>query len=69
MADGELFTTFVDGSPSLSLPAVATDAIPVVRGAVTYKVAGDAYVQTVVGQITLNGNEGLTGPGAMKRWP
>jgi len=38
MADGELFTVFVDGSPALPLPVLATDEIPIVRSGVTFKI-------------------------------
>ena len=37
MADGELFTVFVDASPDLPLPTQPIDEIPVVRSGVTYK--------------------------------
>jgi hypothetical protein len=56
MADGELFTTFVDSSPALSLPVQSTDEIAIVRGAVTYKVA-----PTDLG----GGGSGTVGPGTV----
>ncbi len=37
MADGELYTVFVDASPQLPLPAQPTDEIAIVRNLVTYK--------------------------------
>jgi len=39
MADGELYTVFVDSSPALPLPPQSTDELAIVRGAVTYKVS------------------------------
>lgn len=38
MADGELYTVFVNGSPALPLPVLTTDEIAVVRAGVTYKI-------------------------------
>ncbi len=39
MADGEVYTVFVDSRPDLSLPTQVTDEVAVVRSGVTYKVA------------------------------
>jgi hypothetical protein len=39
MADGELYTVFVDSSPALPLPPNAGDQIAIVRNGVTYQVA------------------------------
>ena len=39
MADGEIFTTFVDSRPALSLPMQPTDEIAIVRNGVTFKIA------------------------------
>jgi len=39
MADGEIFTVFVDSRPDLSLPMQPTDEIAIVRNGVTFKVA------------------------------
>ncbi len=38
MADGSLYTVFVNGSPTLPLPVLSTDEIAIVRGGVTYKI-------------------------------
>ncbi len=39
MADGELFTIFVDSRPALSLPMQPTDELAIIRNGVTFKVA------------------------------
>ena len=39
MADGEIYTVFVDSRPGLSLPMQPTDEIAIVRNGVTFKVA------------------------------
>ncbi len=39
MADGELYTVFVDSSPALPLPPNAGDQLAIVRNGVTYQVA------------------------------
>ena len=39
MADGEVYTIFVDSRPDLSLPMQPTDEIAIVRNGVTFKVA------------------------------
>ena len=43
MADGEVYTIFVDSRPDLSLPMVPTDEIAIVRNGVTFKVAPSSF--------------------------
>ena len=52
MADGELFTTFVDSSPALSLPIVSTDMVPIVRSSVAYRVAPTQLSAFGLGTVT-----------------
>ena len=52
MADGELFTVFVSGSPALALPPVATDDIAIVRSGVTFKVSPNALAGFSLGSVT-----------------
>jgi hypothetical protein len=50
MADGELYTIFVDGSPVLPLPFQPTDELAIVRGGVTFKIAPTDF--SGVGSVT-----------------
>ena len=75
MADGELYTVFVNGSPALPLPPVASDEIAVVRGGVTYKIAPTSLsgfgLGTVVYSVPLTGATltAISGQGAFQIAP
>jgi hypothetical protein len=51
MADGELYTTFVDASPLLPLPTQPIDEIAVVRSGVTYKARPSDLTGGLIGGI------------------
>jgi hypothetical protein len=75
MADGELYTVFVDSSPALPLPLQASDEIAVVRGGVTYKVAptdisgGGIGFTTYIAPLTGDTITAVIGQGAFEILP